>query len=108
MKLASAFILLLLALCSTVQNQDLLNIDANLVLQQANFPVDQDPILHIECLENDHFLVGAEVNLYLSKYQKYTDSMAMLNRVEALSGSVDTSMDHVKSCSCISSDILWM
>jgi ligand-binding sensor domain-containing protein len=68
---------------AAVQHQGLMFIDADQVPKPVSFPVDQDPISHIEPLENDHFLIGTQENLYLLKYQIDKKSMAVLNRVAA-------------------------
>ena len=72
---------------AAVQHQGLLVLDEDRVPKPVPFPADQDPISQIEHLGNNQYLIGTQENLYLSKYQKDTKSLALLSRVEAYPGS---------------------
>ena len=70
-----------------VQNQGLLIVNEDLEVNPVSFSAEQEPLSRIACLGNDHFLVGSQESLYLSKYEKDAGSMVVLNKVEGYPGS---------------------
>jgi ligand-binding sensor domain-containing protein len=71
---------------ATVQNQGLLLVKENFAITPVIFSNDE-PLSQIEYLGNDHFLIGSQGNIYLSKYERASGSMVILNRFEDYPGS---------------------
>ncbi len=71
---------------ATVQNQGLLLVKENFAITPVIFSNDE-PLSQIEYLGNDHFLIGSQGNIYLSKYERASGSMVILNRFEEYPGS---------------------
>jgi len=72
---------------AAVQSLGLISLGADMELKPVGFPVEHDPISHIECLAKNHFLIGSQENLYLSEFRKDAYSMAILVRIEVYPGS---------------------
>ncbi len=71
----------------TVQNQGLLLVSEDFVIAPVSFSIEHEPLSRIRYLGSDHFLIGTQGNIYLSKYERTSGSMVILNRLEGYQGS---------------------
>ena len=72
---------------ATVQKQGLLLVKDNFIITPVSFSIEHEPLSRIRYLGNDYFLIGTQGNIYLSKYERASGSMVILNRLEGYPGS---------------------